>query len=208
MSLQVYFGETLIDEQYYTGLTNNNELFNESFKLGSTPSNTFKLSIAKEGVENHPTEIILQDSGTTFANLQIDNIEEQDYEYVYTLTDKMLDLEFRYDASEIFENGSTTLLLIAQDICNKANLTLGTMDFRGYNKVINWYDNTRTAREYIGMIAELNGGYARVENSTLYFIKQNISSVKTINIDDCEDFKIGEYHKISRVIYELRCFKV
>ena len=27
MSLQVYFGENLIDEQYYTGLTNNNELF-------------------------------------------------------------------------------------------------------------------------------------------------------------------------------------
>ena len=207
MSLQVYFGETLIDEQYYTGLTNNNELFNDSFKLGSTPCNTFKLSIAKDGVSQQPSEIILKDGGVTFANLQIDNIEEQDYEYVYTLTDKMLDLEFKYDASESFQNGSTNLLLIAQDICTKVGLTLGTVDFRGYNKSINWYDNTRTAREYIGMIAELNGGFARIENNTLYFRKQNTASAKTIDIDDCENFNIGEYHKITRVIYELGALK-
>lgn len=207
MSLQVYFDNVLIDEQYYTGLTNNNELFNESFKLGATACNQYKLKVAKDGVSIQPTTISLRDDGTEFARLTVDNIEEQDYEYVYTLTDKMVDLNFKYDASEIFINGSTTLYNIALDICTKAGLVLGTTNFRGYDKYINWYDNTRTAREYIGFIAELNGGFARIENNTLYFKKQNESSVKTIDIDDCEDFNIGEYHKITRVVYELGALK-
>lgn len=207
MSLKVYFGNNLINEEYYTELTNSYELFNDSFRLGTTPSNIYKLSIAKEGVTNQPSNVILKENNTTFAELEIDNIQEEDYTYSYDLTDKMLDLEFYYDASEIFVNGKTTLLAIAQDICSKAGLTLGTTNFRGYNKEISWYDNRRTAREYIGFIAELNGGFARVENSTLYFRKQKTSSVKTIDIDDCENFIIGEYHKITRVVYELGALK-
>ena len=207
MSLQVYFNDTLIDEKYYTGLTNNNELFNESFKLGATACNQYKLKIAKEGVVNQPTIISLRDNGIEFARVTVDNIEEQDYEYVYTLTDKMVDLNFNYDASEIFVNGSTTLYNIVLDICTKVGLVLGTTNFRGYDKTINWYDNTRTARDYIGFIAELNGGYARIENNTLYFKKQKSSSAKTISIDDCENFNIGEYHKITRVVYELGALK-
>jgi len=207
MSLEVYFGDTLINEDYYTGLTNNYELFNESFKLGTTPANTYRLSIAKEGVTEQPTSISLKDNGNAFAELEIDNIEEQDYEYVYTLTDKMLDLDFYYDASEIFQNGATTLYNIVMDICTRVGLTLGTTNFRGYNKPINWYDNTRTAREYIGFVAELNGGFARIENNTLYFYKQKRNSAKTIDIDECADFNIGEYHKITRVVYELGALK-
>ena len=79
MSLQVYFGDTLIDEQHYTGLNNNFELFNESFKLGSTPSNKYTLRIAKEGVTEQPTSITLKDNDTTFAELDIDNIEINPY---------------------------------------------------------------------------------------------------------------------------------
>ena len=207
MSLEIYFDNELINEQYYTGLNNNNELFNESFKLGATPCNQFTLRIAKEAITEQPNEIHLYEDGILFADLEIDNIEEEDYEYVYTLTDKIMSMNFTYDASEIFVNGHTTLYDIANDICTKVGLTLGTGDFRGYDKVITWYDNTRTARDYIGFIAELNGGFARVENNTLYFKKQKSMSVATINIDDCEDFKIGEKHKITRVVYELGAIK-
>ena len=207
MSLKVYFDNNLIDEEYYSALNNNNELFNESFKLGSTPCNKFTLNIRKEGVTQQPKTIQLYDETTQFADLKIDNIEEQDYEYVYTLTDRMMDLNFNYDASEIFENGHTTLYNIVLDICDKVGLILGTNYFRSYDKEITWYDNTRTAREYIGFIAELNGGFARIENNTLYFIKQKTNSVKTIDIDDCEDFKIGERHLITRVVYELGAVK-
>lgn len=207
MSLEVFFDNTQIGADYITGLTTNAEMFNESFKLGQTVSTAYTLVVAKEAITTQPTQVTLKDNGSVFTILEIDEIKEDDYTYTYTLTDKMVDLEFNYDASEIFNDGSATLLAIAQDICDKVGLTLYTQDFRGYDKSISWYDNTRTAREYIGYIAELNGGYARIDNGQLKFIKQKQNSVKTISIEDCADFIIGEYHKISRVVYEVGTLK-
>lgn len=206
--MEIFFDDILINEDYYTALSTNFALFNDSFYLGSVAANTYNISIAKEAVKKQPSIVKIKDSGSLIATLVVDKIEENDFEYKYTLTDKMINLEFYYDASEIFTNGSATLLEIAQDICNKAGISLATMDFRGYNKSISWYDNTRTAREYIGFIAELNGGYAQIgKDGKLYFIKHNTNSVKTISIDDCADFKIGEKHKITRVVYELGTLK-
>jgi len=201
--MEIYFDDKLINEDYYTELSTNFALFSDTFYLGSTASNTYNISIAKEVVTTHPNTVVVKNDGELIATLVVDKVEENDFEYKYALTDKMVNLEFNYDASEIFNNGGATLLEIAQDICNKAGIELATMDFRGYNKGINWYDNTRTAREYIGYIAELNGGYAQIgKDGRLYFIKQNTPSAKTISIDDCSDFKIGEKHIITRVVYE------
>lgn len=201
--MEIYFDDKLIDEDYYTGLSTNFALFGDTFYLGSTASNNYNLSIDKETITSHPNIVTVKNEGALVATLVVDEVEENDFEYRYTLTDKMLNLEFKYDASELMSNGGVTLLKIAQDICNKAGIELATMNFRGYNKSINWYDNTRTAREYIGYIAELNGGYAQIgKDGRLYFIKQNEPSVKTINIEDCSDFEIGEKHVITRVVYE------
>lgn len=207
MSLQVFFDNIRIEDDYITELSTNAEMFNESFKLGQTVSTAYTLAVAKEAITTQPTQVTLKDNGTVFAILDVDDIKEDDFSYTYSLTDRMVDLEFYYDASQIFNDGSATLLAIALDICSKAGITLYTQDFRGYNKSISWYDNTRTAREYIGYIAELNGGYARIDNGQLKFIKQKTNSVKTISIDDCADFIIGEYHKITRVVYELGSLK-
>ncbi|MBQ8043437.1 MAG: hypothetical protein IJ272_04735, partial [Clostridia bacterium] len=206
--MEIYFNDVLINEDYYTSLSTNFALFNDTFYLGSTASNIYNISIAKEAVTTQPNIVTIKDNGVLIATLVVDKIEEDDFEYKYTLTDKMVNLEFKYDASQIFNNGSATLLEIAQDICNKAGIVLATMDFRSYDKSINWYDNTRTAREYIGYIAELNGGYAQIgKDGRLYFVKQNNVSVKTISIDDCADFNIGEKHTITRVVYELGALK-
>lgn len=206
--MEIYFDDVLINEDYYTSLSTNFALFNDTFYLGSTAANTYNISIAKEAVTTQPNVVTIRDNGVLVATLVVDKIEEDDFEYKYTLTDKMVNLEFKYDASEIFNNGSATLLEIAQDICNKAGITLATMDFRGYDKNITWYDNTRTAREYIGYIAELNGGYAQIgKDGKLYFIKQKTDSTKTISFDDCADFKVGEKHEITRVVYELGALK-
>lgn len=201
--MEIYFDDKLIDEDYYTGLSTNFTLFGDTFYLGSTASNNYNLSIDKEAITSHPNIVTVKNEGTLVATLVVDEVEENDFEYRYTLTDQMLNLEFKYDASELMSNGGATLLKIAQDICNKAGIELATMNFRGYNKSINWYDNTRTAREYIGYIAELNGGYAQIgKDGKLYFLKQNEQSVKTISIEDCSDFEIGEKHVITRVVYE------
>lgn len=104
MSLQVFFDDVLINEDNVTGLHVNAEMFNESFKLGATVSSKYTLIVAREGVSIQPNIVTLKDNGNVFAVLVVDNIEEEDYTYTYTLTDKMIDLEFYYDASEIFIN--------------------------------------------------------------------------------------------------------
>lgn len=206
--MEIYFDNNLIDEDYYTALSTNFALFEDTFYLGSTASNTYNISIDKTVISTHPNIVTIKHNNKLIATLVVDKIEENDFEYKYTLTDKMVDLEFEYDASLIFNNGSATLLQIVQDICSKTGIELATTDFRGYDKSISWYDNTITAREYIGYIAELNGGYAQIgKDGKLYFIKQNTTSAKTISIDDCSDFQIGEKHTITRVVYELGSLK-
>lgn len=201
--MEIYFDDVLINEDYYTSLSTSFELFDSTFKLGATASNTFNLSIDKSAVNKQPNNVTIYQNGTLVATLIVDNIEETDIEYKYTLTDKMVNLEFNYDASEIFEDGSTTLLNIALDICSKAGIELGTPYFRSYDKKITWYDNTLTAREYIGYIAELNGGYAQIgSDGKLYLLKQKNDSIATISFEECSDFSIGERREITRVIYE------
>jgi len=102
--IQVFFDGALINEDNVTGLNVNAEMFNESFKLGATVSSKYTLIVAKEGVSIQPSIVTLKDNGNVFAVLVVDNIEEDDYTYTYTLTDKMIDLEFYYDASQIFIN--------------------------------------------------------------------------------------------------------
>lgn len=206
--MEIYFNDTLLNSDYYTGLSTDFKLFDNSFFLGSVQANTYTLTLIKEAVVEQPNIVTIKENGTTVAVLKVDNIVEKDYAYVYTLVDKMVDLEFKYDASEIFNEGSATLLEIALDICEKAGIELATQNFRSYDKSISWYDNTRTAREYVSFIAELNGGYAQIgDDGRLYFIKQNASSVKTIDIDECEDFNIGEQHTITRVVFEVGALK-
>lgn len=206
--MQIYFDNTLIDEDYYSNLSTNFALFDTSFMLGSTASNKYSLSIAKEGVAVQPTFVNILEGTDLVASLVVDNMEEDDFFYKYELTDRMVELDIPYDASAIFEDGSTTLLKIAQDICSIISTELATTNFNGYDKVITWYDTRITAREYLGYIAELNGGYAQIgKDGKMYFLKQKQESAKTIEIDDCADYEIGERHKISRVVYQLGALK-
>lgn len=85
----------------------------------------------------------------------------------------------------------------------KGNLSLATTSFIGADKVISWYDNTITAREYVGYIAELNGGYAFINSDGELELKKFSNIVeKTINVDECSDYEIGDYHRITKVVYD------
>ena len=126
--MEIYFDNVLIQEDYYTALSTNFSLFSDTFYLGSNASNKYNISLSKDAIENYSSTVLTQvntvlikDNGVVVAVLVVDKIEEEDYELKYTLTDKMMNLEFKYDASAIFTNGNATLLEIVQDICNKAS---------------------------------------------------------------------------------------
>lgn len=200
--MKVLFDGTAISSDYIYELSKEHQLFNETFRLGSVSARTYKLTIEKGVASVTPSVVVIaDDNDVNEAVLQVDNEEEiDDVTIQYTLVDAMVNLSFNYDASAIVP---TTTMGILQDICTQANLTLANESFDGDDIVVNFYDNTRTARDYVSYIAELNGGYAIINaDGELELKKYSNTSVDTIAVEDCENFKLGEHHIIKRVVYD------
>ena len=121
----------------------------------------------------------------------------------------MIKFEFNYDGSELISKGEATLLQVAQDICNKAGVELGSTSFLNSDKKVSVYDNTVTAREYISYIAESAGCFACIDRKgKLCFIEFGQDETE-IPLEMFGEYKWGEEFKISKVSYEdgVRSFK-
>lgn len=124
--------------------------------------------------------------------------------------DNMIKFEFNYDGSELVnEKGYATLLEVAQDICNKAGVELGSTSFLNSEKQIAVYDNTVTAREYISYIAESADCFAFIGRDGKLYFKHIYENETEIALDMFGEYKWGEEFKISKVSYEdgIRSFK-
>lgn len=207
--LHVYFDDEQVNDNYIYELSKEQTLFSDTFQLGCTPMKQYTIKIDKEGVTTAPSIVYIKnDNDTVIDTLLVDDIDTEDNTVnTYKLVDYMAKFEFNYDASEIIiqegEEVPVSLLTLVQDICSNAGVTLATTSFTGSDKMISWYDSRITAREYIGYVAELNGGYACMDaDGQLQLIPFNNTAVDTISVDDCENFKLGEHHTITRVVYD------
>ena len=151
-------------------------------------------------VKTIPLEVVIKLDNKAYANLIVDSYEILDDNILsLSLTDKMTLFNFPYDASFIVP---CTVKDVLQNICSMVGIELGTTEFINSDIQVDFYNNTITAREYIGYIAELNGGYAVVGQDGKLYLRQFNSIPVEINVDDCEDFKIGEKHTIQRVVFD------
>lgn len=205
--IKVYFDDTLISDDSYVALSNDYKLFTDNFYLGSTASNTFKLSVAKSAVSSHPAEVKITDDTNTYY-LIVDKIYEEKNFYVYDLVDKLVLFNFNYNAKTLIdaraaEELTTTLSDILADMCTQAGVTLDSTLTLINDIEVTWYDNTLLARDYLSYIAELQGGYARIlDDGKLTIVGHKMTSQATLQIDNCEDFILGEKKTISRVVYD------
>ncbi len=121
----------------------------------------------------------------------------------------MIKFEFNYDGSELISKGEATLLQVAQDICNKAGVELGSISFLNSNKKVSVYDNTVTAREYISYIAESAGCFACIDRDGKLCFREFGQDETEIPLEMFGEYKWGEEFKISKVSYEdgVRSFK-
>ena len=201
----IYFDETLINPSYYAGLEKTSDIYTDKkFKLGSTLCETYKFEIDKELIQDkNPSVVYLYDDEDLEKTLYVDNIVENDFTYTFELTDSMINLNVGYDASTIFEDGSTTLGEIFADICDKCNITTDIETFDYSTMEVSWYDNSIMARDYIGYIAELNDSYCYITaDNKLVMEKVNSESIGEIDFDEIGKYSIGAYHHITRVVYE------
>lgn len=124
--------------------------------------------------------------------------------------DNMIKFEFNYNGKELIDKkNEATLLEVAQDICNKAGVELGSTSFLNSDKKVSVYDNTVTAREYLSYIAESAGCFACIDRKGKLCFREFGQDETEIPLEMFGEYKWGEEFKISKVSYEdgVRSFK-
>jgi len=226
--MKIYFGASTTpvngDSVYYVG--RQETLFTDYFKLGSASACEYIFEFDKSLNYQGQTIRVYDDNDDLIATVEPMEIDESANNVTkVTAYDNMVKFDFQYDASALIgspeqgeqdedevegQNESTpvTLLEVLQDMCDKAGVELKTEHLYMSDGVtdlgtmmINWYDNTYTARQYIGMIAEMYGGYAFItaEGSLDFSLFSN--AVVNIQVDDCSSFELGDRHEITRVYW-------
>lgn len=206
--IKIYFDDVLLSQDDYVNYTQVHEMFLKdlSFVLGSTPSREVKISVYKESTITAPQNVKVTYDDVDLCHLVVDSIAESKFTYDYNLKDLMVLFEFRYSAQEIISQSvgkSVSTLEIFEDICAKANVETDVTSFLNDDLEVNYYDNRINGREYIGMLAELNAGYAYITNDgKLDFARFATTTVETIEEDNCDDVIIGETHTITRTVFD------
>lgn len=185
-------------------------LFDNIFKLGSTPCVSFTIKVLKGAIGSF-TNILVVEDGTLMHTLQLDSVDtSNDTADTYVLNDYMIRFNANYDASSlIYPSGSTeptavTYMQILQDICSKNNVTCGVSSFTGSSKTTTQINNTISGRSYISYLAELDGSYACISADGKLVFKRYSNTVKaTVDARMCASFKVGSQHTITRVVYDI-----
>ena len=128
-------------------------------------------------------------------------IEDDEFKVKIKATDYMKKFEDnKYDGINL--TYPKTMIEVLEDICQKVGVELGSTSFLNSNKQIAVYDNTVTARTYLGYIAEQAGGFAVIGRDGKLYIKTFGEDTINFNVDLFGDFTWGDKLKVSRVSYE------
>ena len=205
--IRVLFDGIEINGAYITGLHQTVEPYSNTFTIGNTVCQNFSLDIRNEVDPGVPDLVCLyEDNGSDSsenwklkATLLVDDVDYSNAVFTtYALTDMMV----RFNANLVYEQGETVLTILNR-ICENKGIELKTQDLYMSDFAITWQDNI-TERELISYVAEVNGGYAYIdENGDLHISEYSRMTVHTIDAEKCSAFTIGARHQISRVYVEL-----
>lgn len=128
-------------------------------------------------------------------------IEDNEFKVKIKATDYMKKFEDnKYDGSNL--TYPKTMVEVLKDICIKVGVELGSTSFLNSDKQIAVYDNTVTARTYLGYIAEQAGGFAVIGRDGKLYIKTFGEDTINFNVDLFGDFTWGDKLKVSKISYE------
>ena len=195
--------ETAVANDNIMQLRQTANMFSSSFRLGATVCRQFDLDIDKAafsgGLNTNPDEVILYEGGTVYATLVIDEIDDSnDAYYAYTLTDRMV----RLGDSQTWVVPSGSWQNQINNICTVYGLgTPPTLTQYG-TVALSWAEDM-TAREFVGYLAEILGGYAYItSDNKLAFQAFSMTAADTIAVEDCSSFKVDNSTTYDRVVYQ------
>lgn len=199
--IEIYFDGELLDNQYYLAFDVNFKPFDKEFYLGSTGSINASLTIPKGALPDSLNKVQIKIDNENWYTCVVDSIEENDNEeYKINLMDALVHTEVDYDFSDKVPITAKSLL---ENICTDFNIPHDEFNFTNQEIMINSYDSTVSAREYIGMIAELAGGYATINHEGKLEIKTYLENpINIIDSEEVDSFKIKNTITVERVVWE------
>ena len=204
--LNIYIDNNKIEPNHIIDFKSTLELFNNNeFCLGSTPEIDIEFEIDRRDLPESYNEVHvesgLEDEIIPIGKFTIQSIEDDEFKIKIKATDYMKKFDDnKYDGSDL--TYPATMLQVLQDICTKIGVELGSTSFLNDDKQIAVYDNTVTARTYIGYIAEQAGGFAVIGRDGKLYIKTFGEDTANIDINLFGNFKWGDKFSVSKVSYE------
>lgn len=194
--LKIYIDNHLIDDDdiYYFKI-NHNLFDGGKIALGSTTSKSIELEIKKDALPDTYSNFYIesgliidgQEEIVPIGYFTLEDITKDEDVATITAVDYMMKFE-----KNISDTVSGKALLVLQAICEICDVKLASTEFIGYDKEITITDTTLTARQVIGYIAEVAGGFAFIGRDGKLYIKYIGENVAEIDIDLFEDYYWGE----------------
>ena len=185
--MQIYFDDNLVPEDYYMSYSDNFSSFDDSFYLGSSASLNATLQVpivAWPGIINN---VRIEVDGSPVATLKVDNITVNDDNSItldlvdiLTHTSSPCDFSALITYQKTYDPETDTWTetgtgINARDllnfICQSYSITQGEFELTNGDTMIYSYDNSMTGRNYLEMIAELQGGYVHIDETGVIYIK-------------------------------------
>ena len=194
--INVYFDNVLVNPDYIYKLDYRAEVLRDSFKLGSTVCANSTLWV--DNAVATPSVVTIKNDDVLMATFYVDNSTNNNNFYTeYRLVDSMVALNESYSWADL---SAPTITNIVNDICIKYGVNAPGIVPNG-SMVVDWYSDI-TARDFIGFVAELNGGYACITaDNTLAFIPY-FTTEKVVDTESCDDLQVGALHELTRVVYD------
>lgn len=202
----IQYDKIVLDDKEYA--INNVELDDDCYEEG----NIFGTAIAKslsfeidsfvnlEGKEFKYYTGIKTTAGIEWIDLGTyitQDVEINDTTRIATINamDYMLKTNIEYTSDLQYSNNNITLGQVAQEACNKAGITLATINFPNVDFIVdsNQFSQGTLIRQVISAIAQISGTVAKVRNDDkLYFItpKTTGTARKVFNLSDYSEAEI------------------
>lgn len=210
--IDIIINNNIVDKDYVKSIKFKDDVFeNNCFSLGSTIASQYEIELNSE-FKNDITDfneiemsyhLIIDDNTTEtipLGNYIVKTKDESSKDYTkLKLYDYMDKLDDSFDASNLVPCTRYELL---KAICDYYGLELYNTSIVNGNILVNSYNNTLKAKNYVSFIAERAGGYAKVIRNQMKII--NFADTDIVELPNTinGDYNTNDLKTITKIIYE------